>query len=139
MDYEDAKKNKNKDQFGLATLYGFRSFTQFGGGGYTILVAASYADPLLKQLSTRYAKSRAIAVASRFTGWALTARAGLMLTGLGFSIATLAVSAAIWYFSDDELQDWCEESAFGMKPKDKRFTTAKAQMESFDKALLDVL
>ena len=61
-----------------------------------------------------------------------------MLSGIGFSVATLAITVAIWYFSDDALQDWCEESAFGEKPKERRFPNAKTQMESFKNALLDV-
>jgi len=76
--------------------------------------------------------------ASRLAGWAFAARAGLMFAGLGFSIATLAVSLAIWYFSDDALQDWCEESAFGRKPKAKRFASPEAQMKAFEAALHEV-
>lgn len=62
-----------------------------------------------------------------------------MLGGLGFGLATLAISLAVWYFTDDALQDWCEESAFGKKPQKKRFNTADEQMKSFEKAFLEVI
>lgn len=36
-----------------------------------------------------------------------------MLGGMGLSIAVIGIQVAIWYFSDDELEAWCEECAFG--------------------------
>ena len=143
MDAKDASKQWEKEKYRIAIFYGFRAGFQFASGVTSILAGLSYADPLLKKLSAHYAKNAALGAALRIgsasTGWLLGARAGIMLFGLGFSIATLAISAAIWHFSDNELQNWCEESAFGIQPKDKRFPSPKAQMESFDKALLDVI
>lgn len=139
LDWRDGNEKWNGEKYAVAALYFGRATLQFISGSLTILTAISYADPLLKKLVKRYAASTALNIASRLSGWALAARAGLMLGGLGFSLATLAISLAIWHFTDDVLQDWCKESAFGIKPQKKRFNTADEQMKSFEKALLEVV
>lgn len=139
LDWRDGNQKWNGSEYAVAALYFGRATFQFISGSLTILTAISYADPLLKQLVKRYAASTTLNIASRLSGWALAARAGLMLGGLGFSLATLAISLAIWYFTDDALQNWCEESAFGMKPQKKRFNTADEQMKAFEKAFVEVM
>jgi hypothetical protein len=139
LDWKDAWSSGRGGSYGVAVLYGARGAFQFIGGSMTILVAVSYADPLLKQISKRYAASAVLNAGSRIAGWAFAARAGLMMTGLGFSVATLVVSGAIWYFSDDALQDWCEQSAFGRSPQKKWFSSAEVQMKALDAALLEVM
>lgn len=126
-------------QYGAATLYLTRAFAQFSGGSITLVVAVSYAAPLLEAAAARYAGSIVINAASRLATWAFAARAGLMFAGLGLSMATLAISIAIWYFSDDALQDWCEESAFGSKPQRKRFSSSELQLKALEAALLEVI
>ncbi len=49
------------------------------------------------------------------------------------------MAVAMWYFSDDALENGCEESALGETPQDSRFASAEAQMKALDKALLEVL
>lgn len=139
LDFGDMRGAAQGGNYGIAMLYFARGMTQFSGGAITIVVAISYASPLLEKAAVRYAGSAAINVASRMAAWAFAARAGLMLAGVGFSVATLAISVAIWYFSDDALQDWCEESAFGKQPQRKRFGSASAQMKALETALLDVM
>ena len=62
-----------------------------------------------------------------------------MLAGIWVSVGVLVISVAIWYFSDDALESWCEESAFGRTPQSARFPTAEKQMKALDEALLEVL
>ena len=139
LDWEVTMDNWGRKRYGTAVVYGLRSLGQFIGGVLTLLTALSYAAPLLSQLSARFASRLAIQVASRAAIWALGARAGLMLAGIWVSVGVLVISVAIWYFSDDALEDWCEESAFGKTPQNSRFPSAEAQMKSLDKALLEVL
>jgi hypothetical protein len=139
LDWEITLDNWGARRYGTAVVYGLRSLGQFMGGVITLLTALSYAAPLLSQLSARFASRLAVQVVSRAAIWALGARAGLMLAGIWISLGVLVISLAIWYFSDDALEDWCEESAFGKKPQDSRFANAEAQMKALDKALLEVL
>jgi hypothetical protein len=139
LDWEVTLDNWGKRRYGTAVVYGLRSLGQFLGGVLTLLTALSYAAPLLSQLSTRFASRLAVQVVSRAAIWALGARAGLMLAGIWVSAGVLVISLAIWYFSDDALEDWCEESAFGKTPQDSRFVNAEVQMKALDKALIEVL
>jgi len=139
LDAREANSQWNEREYSIAILYYSRASSQFVAGGLTVAVAISYATPLLQQAATRYAGSIVISTAARTAGWLLVARAGLMFTGLGFGIATLAISVAIWYFSDDALQDWMEQSAFGKKPQAKRFASQLTQMKALESALLEVL
>ncbi len=61
-----------------------------------------------------------------------------MLGGIGFSVASLAITLAIWYFSDDALQTWCERCAFGKKSKEG-YNSSDVQEMALDEALLDVM
>lgn len=139
LDWRSGDAQWGNEKYAIALLYYGRSAFQFIGGSMTILVAISYADPLFKQLVKKYAASAALNAASRLSGWALAARAGLMFGGLGFSLATLAISVAIWYFTDDALQNWCEQCAFGEKPQKKRFDSPETQIKALEQSLAEVL
>ncbi len=139
LDWGDASRSLDRNRYALVVLYGFRAVFQWFGAALTMLTALSYAAPLLSQLSARFASRLAVQVVSRAAIWALGARAGLMLAGIWVSVGVLVISVAIWYFSDDALEEWCEESAFGKTPQDSRFANAEAQMKALDKALLEVL
>lgn len=136
LDYKEGAAQASKGRYGLAYLYRARAGAQVVGGAMSIVIGFSYAAPLLEAAAKRYVANIVVQGLSRAAGWALAARAGLMLTGLTFSIATLAISFAIWYFSDDALQNWCEGSAFGV---DVDFKDAEAQVKALNEALLDVL
>jgi hypothetical protein len=139
LDWGERQEQRAKANYAVARLYAFRSVSQFLSGSLTILIGVSYTAPLLKQLSQRFAASFILRAGSSVAGWALGARAALMLGGIWVSVATLAISAAIWYFSDDALQDWCDQSAFGKVPQAKRFADATAQMKLLGSALAEVL
>lgn len=139
LDWEVTIDNWGRKRYGTAVVYGLRSLGQFVGGVLTLLTALSYAAPLLSRLSVRFASRLSVQVASRAAMWALGARAGLMLAGIWVSVGVLVISVAIWYFSDDALEDWCEESAFGKTPQSSRFANGETQMKALEKALLEVL
>jgi hypothetical protein len=139
LDWGAADGEWKRRRYGLSLMYRLRAAGQWVGSALTLLTAFSYCAPLLSKLSTRFASRLAIQATSRAAIWALGARAGLMLAGIWVSVGVLVISVAIWYFSDDALEDWCEESAFGKIPQDSRFTNAEAQMKALDEALLEVL
>ena len=139
LDWEVTKHNWGRKRYGTAIVYSMRSLGQFVGGSLTLLTALSYAAPLLEKLSIRFATRLSIQVATRAAFWALGARAALMLAGIWVSVGVLVISVAIWYFSDDALQEWCEDCAFGKLPQGSRFATPKLQMDALDKALVEIL
>ncbi|MEJ2655510.1 MAG: T6SS effector BTH_I2691 family protein [Acidihalobacter sp.] len=89
------------------------------------------------------AANLAMDAAAREAGVVLGARGGLLLIGravlflAGWEVfaAVTAIQVLIWVFSDDDLQTWCEECAFGTEPKS---WSAARQQEAFEKALVSV-
>jgi hypothetical protein len=61
-----------------------------------------------------------------------------MIGGLWFSVGVIAIQSLIWKFSDNELQKWCAQCAFGVK-KSNRYSTAEIQMKSLEEALKEVM
>ena len=55
------------------------------------------------------------------------------------TIGLVVLEVLIWVFSDDDLQNWCEQSVLGKKPNDNMVTgKLEAQMNLFGDAILGV-
>jgi hypothetical protein len=80
------------------------------------------------------AREAGVVVGER-AGLLLIGRAVLFLTGCEVFVAITTIQLLIWLFSDDALQTWCEECAFGTEPKS---WSAARQQEAFEKALVSV-
>jgi hypothetical protein len=134
----DMKAAVENTQYGMAAL-NFSSFVATSAGGLANFAATfSYCQPYFLAAAERQAVS-GLAMRAAATGVAAQAakklvlyRATLMVAGLGLNIVALGIQAAIWHYSDDELQAWCEKCAFGTK-RDKDWS-AKLQQEALYKA-----
>lgn len=59
-----------------------------------------------------------------------------MSAGTWLTVGIFGIQVFIWIFSDDDLQPWCEQSAFGLK-RDSGWTP-KRQMDEYTEALKSV-
>ncbi len=134
-DFESADK-KQKSDIQIARLYRIKAYANLVAAGLSGLATLSYAQPAFTLIATRFPASILARSAAYALGRLFFWRALLMLGGMGFGIAVLAIQVVIWYFSDDELQTWCKESAFGPNKPSK--LTSEAQMKSFEHALQEV-
>mgnify|MGYP000645622421 CR=1 FL=1 len=135
---DSATKSWQKERYGVSILYGARSTADLLAGGATLLATISYAAPALEGIGTRYPGSvlaRWVAArgASLFAG-----RAWLLMWGLRLNLLSLAISAAIWFFSDNDLENWLDECTFSKDNPEDRFKNAETQMKKFNQALASV-
>jgi hypothetical protein len=135
--YNDMNAALKASSFQIGSLYFFKSLGNFVSASMSALATLSYAQPVFAMLVKKFPASIAARSASALLGRLLLWRALLMLGGLGFGIAVLALQLAIWYFTDDELQTWCEESPFGLRPKNPKLKP-EVQMKNFEHALTEV-
>ncbi|MGO4475938.1 T6SS effector BTH_I2691 family protein [Massilia sp. 2TAF26] len=145
QDYENARKNgENGD-----TLISFLCYTKVifsgAGGASSVITAVSYTKPAFEMLAAKLpntviGRSSAIIprIGSRVASRLLLGRALIMLGGIWFSVATVAIQFLIWKFSDDKLQEWCEHCAFGINRK-KKLLSPKNQKTDFENALMEVI
>jgi|GEM_PF-4251472 len=126
LDFVDSEYLDKKGEAVLANIYFTRGLTQTVSGISTIMGSLSYSQQVLA--TSRYYRTASLA------GFAFKMRATFMFVGLSFSIITLALTFTIWYFSDDELEDWCDACAFAKTPK-KSYWTVQQQQEALSIAL----
>ncbi|AMC34363.1 hypothetical protein VN23_06980 [Janthinobacterium sp. B9-8] len=134
LSYGAYKENKYK----LFFAYGFKTVADGLSAGFSLLASFSYTAPAMQALKTRFPTSLAAKgisnVMSRLFAW----RAVLLFGSLAFSLVSIGITIAIWYFDEDELQEWCDQSAFGLKDTDT-FPSIEEQQKQFEKALVKVL
>lgn len=134
-DFDSSRKARSLK---IAGLYFIKSGANLVAAGSSALATLSYAQPVFEMVVKKFPASILARSASAVMGRLLLWRALLMLGGLSFGLGVLALQLAIWYFSDDELQTWCEESPFGLLPKKPR-PKPELQMKNFEHALMEVL
>ncbi|WP_341892077.1 T6SS effector BTH_I2691 family protein [Variovorax sp. YR752] len=135
MSLAEAERAVDQGRVKLSLAYYLRSGTDAFAGGFSFLAALSYTAPAMKALSTRFPVSAVARFLSTSVARLYLWRAALLFFGIGFSLFSLVITLAIWYFSDNALQSWSDQCAFG---KNKRFTTIKEQEDAFYEALKDV-
>ena len=136
LDWVDMGKQFDKQQWAVGVLYGIKSFAGGVSASLTAATAFTYAAPLVGRLtgSPVYAGTahtvgvRAAAIIGR--------RILFMSAGAWLTVGIFGIQVFIWIFSDDDLQSWCEQSAFGLK-RDSGWTP-KRQMEEYTEALKSV-
>lgn len=140
LDVELATKAERDGRRILMRAYMWRARSNALAGGLSALGTLSYTAPAMKAIGTRFPASVLARGVAAIGGRLLAARALLMLGGIGFSVASLAITLAIWYFGDNDLQIWCERCAFGVDRSGKDgFRSVEQQDTAFDKAVMDVL
>jgi hypothetical protein len=144
LDVAQAGKEEAEGHLGLAVLYGLKSVANLASGAFSVLTAFSYFQPVCTFIAEKapagFAGRMVAFAAGKLGGWAakmFIQRALLMVVGIYINLAVLVVQFLIWYFSDDELQKWCDECAFGKYGK-RRFVSAIAQVLQYEKSLAEV-
>jgi hypothetical protein len=139
LDFEEAEKAKLKNNYALARLYRLKGYANFAGAGFSALATLSYAQPAMGMIEKRFVTSAVARGLSYGAARLVAARAILMLGGMGFSLAVLAIQGIVWVFSDSELQIWCEQCAFGNERQKKSYSTPEIQMQRLGEALQEVM
>ena len=67
------------------------------------------------------------------------ARILFMSAGAWITVGIFTFQALIWIFTDDALQELCEQSAFGTGPNADWGVDPAKQMQALDKALVEVM
>jgi hypothetical protein len=138
----DAEENLSKGNVGLALLNSLNGLLYFASAGLGFVASTTYHIPwlisrltkraLAKELS-RAVINRAIAIYSA----QFMARRVVML-GLSFWIGLIAlmIEGLIWYFTDDDLEEWLKYSALGTKNKSQNaFKDVTEQKAKFKETL----
>jgi hypothetical protein len=139
LDLVDGRKELAKKHYGLMSLYLLKSFLGFASTFATGLTAFTYAAPLVQRLTGRAAAGATMRVVGARAAAIVGARILFMSVGAWITLGTFAVQALIWMFTDDALESWCEECAFGAKRNQGWATNPTQQMSALDKALIEVM
>ncbi|SFD50470.1 T6SS effector BTH_I2691 family protein [Pragia fontium] len=137
-------KNANKNNYGLVTLYLARMLGNIGSSASGVLAALTYSTPAMEVfVNTKLAdllvekliQREVVGLAAR----TMLFRAIAMGAGIYISLAILAISALIYFLEDDEMEEWIDKSAFGLKRVTDYKDRPQLQQEAFEKALKKIL
>jgi uncharacterized membrane protein len=144
-DIVNAKKSGIDGGQDIAWLYYTKAFSNGAVGFFSAINSLSYTRPVLEMLAHKFplsvfgrAAASLVRTGAALAGRLVIARAILIFCGMEFTVAIFALEFIIWKFSDDELQKWCKNCAFG-KIKQNRTLSANSQKTAFDAALMEVL
>lgn len=108
-DFEKMAKGYERMEYGLATIYLVKGLAQGAAATSGILVALSYAAPLMEKSGMKILT---------FSGKYLFAQRLFFMTwAVRMNMIGLAITASVWIFTPDPLKKWCEESPFGPNKK----------------------
>jgi hypothetical protein len=139
IDVVDFDKQRRKERYGLASLYFVKSMFGFASALATGFTAFTYAAPLVQRLTGRAAAGTAMRVVGARAAAMVGARILFMSAGAWITLGIFGIQALIWIFTDDALQEWCEESAFGTRRNAGWVAEPSGQMQALDKALVEVM
>lgn len=140
----DAQKKAGKNQFSpLAAVYALRGIVSISGALVSAGIALGAAGPFLQWQLARtktqlWAWSlEALLSASRYL--AMERMALLLLRGARlFTVAGVALTVAIWLFSDNALESWCDKSCLRKDRSNNGFGNAQEEQAALDAAVLEV-
>ncbi|MCB4359496.1 T6SS effector BTH_I2691 family protein [Quatrionicoccus australiensis] len=136
LDVYDASKSVSSGKVGIAFLYGVKA--GLGGANLALTAATTftYAAPLIGRLTGNPVYAGAARSVSVRAAAIIGRRILFMSAGAWLTVGIFGIQVFIWIFTDDDLQSWCERSAFGLK-RDSGWTP-KRQMEEYTEALKSV-
>jgi hypothetical protein len=145
---KDMSAKHSKDEAGqyiVGLLYQAKGWGNLFVGAASAINSLSYTQPAFEMIARKFpstALGRGAAALPRAAGRLakrlLIRRAFLICGGLYANLAMLGIELILWKFSDDELQKWCKNSAFG-KEKSERNLNAANQALHFEAALKEVV
>ncbi len=138
FDFIDGAKEYGQGRYGIGVLY----FTKGGLGVVSGLAAwataYTYAAPLIQRMMGT-ASTGAVGRLSARAAAVVAARILLMSVGAWLTVATLVIQGLIWWFTDNELEKWCDGCALGKQPNPAWMRTPDAQMQALDNAIKEVM
>lgn len=141
IDFAAARQAAEENKLGVATLYYVKFAVGVGTIGNTLLLATVASAPFIKKLGEKTGVRILVFVGTNVSRWAAAAalaRVLGMIAGWKVTIVVTGIQILVWYFTPDDLEEWCETSAFGNQTFGKPFTDAKLQEEKFAAALESV-
>ena len=142
----DARHNKREaGQYIVAFLYQAKGWGNLFVGATSAFNSLSYTQPAFEMIARKFpstALGRGAAALPRAAGRLakrlLIRRAFLICGGLYANLAMLGIELMLWKFSDDELQKWCKNSAFGKEKSDRNLSAANQALR-YEAALKEIL
>jgi hypothetical protein len=129
-DWDKSTKAENRGHYALAFTYRWKARLQFASTTLGLLGSLSYAAPLMESSSIKIVQSTGTRL--------LFYRLFCMTWALRLNMVGLAIQLFVWAFTDDDLQNWCEECPFGIQ-KAKGPKEPKVLMEKLGEALQSVM
>lgn len=142
VDFDSAADSKGKNT-GLVFIYALRGVVSISGAVIGAGIAIGAAGPFLRWLLQRaqqqsYRKFLTLALnASEVLAVERTAL--LLLRGARiFTLAGVGLTVAVWLFSDDALETWCDKSCLRKNRSNNGFDKAEEEMSALDSAVLEI-
>lgn len=139
---DELAKRRGKTSM-LFAVYALRGTVSISGGLVSAGIALGAAGPFLEWLLAKtngpfYKTVLRFAIKTSAT-LAAERMALMLLRGARlFTVAGVALTVAIWLFSDDALEDWCDKSCLRKDRKNEGFKNAQEESAALDKAVLEV-
>ena len=142
VDFDSAKDMKGKNT-GLVFIYALRGVVSLSGAlvGAGIAIGASgpFLQWLLARTKTKLWAWSLEALLSASSYLAAERMALLLLRGARlFTFAGVGLTLAIWMFSDDALESWCDKSCLRKDRSSSSFGKTEEEMAALDAAVLEV-
>lgn len=141
MDWASADKAMEENKIAVGILYYVKvslgAMTSIAG----VISAVATSGPLIKRIGQRSGIQILVFVGGRVPAWAAAgavARVLGVLVGWKIAIVVGCIQILIWYFTPNDLEEWCETCAFGRQRTGKPHTDSKVQEEKFVAALQSV-
>lgn len=140
----DEQKKAGKNQFRpLAAVYFLRGAVSISGALVGAGIALGAAGPFLRWLLQRAQQQsyRAFLTLALNASEVLAVErtALLLLRGARlFTLAGVGLTVAIWLFSDDTLETWCDKSCLRRNRSNNGFDKAEEEMSALDSAVLEI-
>ncbi|VFR45200.1 hypothetical protein ANT2_0790 [plant metagenome] len=141
LDTEQMVKNFSERRIAVGVLYIAKIGLGLGATVASVISALATSGPLLKRVGQRAGVQILVVVGSTVPKWVAVqgvARVLGLLVGWEVALVAIGIQIAIWVFTPDVLEEWCETSAFGKQRFGTPQSDAKKQEEGFVKALADV-
>jgi hypothetical protein len=137
LDFGSFDKEKEAGDYRMATLFLIRGVFQATSAVLGSLTALSYCSPLIETFGGKFGERMIGKLIGQAAARLLLARAALVFASLEVAIFLLALTFIIWYFTDDDLQKWCDRSAFGLKRNSlpDAYKGGEPQLKAFRAAL----
>lgn len=140
----DEQKKVGKNQFSsLAVIYALRGMVSISGAlvgaGIAIGATGPFLQWLLARTKTKLWAWSLEALLSASSYLATERMALLLLRGARlFTVAGVGLTIAIWMFSDDALESWCDKSCLRKNRSSTGFGKAAEEMAALDAAVQEV-